>query len=81
MTSSRCTLLQMSPNREKPLENSFACPFCLQEKSCCIKMDIQANTAYISCNVCSEDFQTVINYLTKPSDVYKEWIKTCQTFE
>jgi transcription elongation factor Elf1 len=45
----------------QPLEKVFTCPFCNHEKSCDVKMELEKNTAYIKCNVCSEDFQTVIN--------------------
>ena len=45
----------------QPLDKVFACPFCNHEKSCDVKMEYEKNTAHIKCNVCSEDFQTVIN--------------------
>lgn len=45
----------------QPLEKLFTCPFCNHEKSCEVKMEPDKNTACIRCNVCSEDFQTVIN--------------------
>ena len=62
----------------QPLDKVFTCPFCNHEKSCDVKMEIEKNTAVIKCNVCSEDFQTVINYLTAPIDVYNEWIDACE---
>lgn len=37
------------------------------------------NTARISCRVCSEDYQTVINFLSEPVDVYNDWIDACET--
>ena len=33
----------------------------------------------ISCTVCLEDFQTSINYLSEPIDVYSEWIDACES--
>ncbi|RNA44061.1 transcription elongation factor 1 -like [Brachionus plicatilis] len=63
----------------QPLEKVFTCPFCNHEKSCDVKMELDKNTAHIRCTVCSEDFQTVINYLTEPIDVYNEWIDACES--
>ena len=45
----------------QPLDKVFTCPFCNHEKSCDVKMELSKNTAHIRCNVCSEDYQTVIN--------------------
>ena len=47
--------------KRDPLDKIFTCPFCNHEKACDVKMEIEKNTAHIKCNVCSEDFQTVIN--------------------
>ena len=79
MSPSKEGLYTKNVNRKLLLESLFTCPFCFQEKSCYAQMDTKTNTAFISCNVCSENFQTVINYLTTPSDVYNEWIKACNT--
>lgn len=62
----------------EPLDVMFTCPFCNHEKSCDVKMETAKNVATIKCNVCSEDFQTVINYLSEPIDVYNEWIDACE---
>jgi len=40
--------------------------------------DRARNTAYITCGVCSEDFQTTINYLSEPIDVYSDWVDACE---
>ena len=56
-----------APTKKKaiePLDTVFTCPFCNHEKSCEVNMDTQRNVGTISCNVCSEDFQTVINCKT-----------------
>ncbi|GFW60043.1 transcription elongation factor 1 homolog [Trichonephila clavipes] len=62
-----------------PLETQFNCPFCNHEKSCEVKMDRQRNTGRITCRVCLEDFQTSINYLSEPVDVYSDWIDACES--
>lgn len=37
------------------------------------------NTARITCRVCLEDFQTTINFLSEPVDVYNDWIDACES--
>jgi len=61
-----------------PLDQLFNCPFCNHEKSCDVKMDRQRNIATIRCQVCVEDYQTSINYLSEPVDVYSDWIDACE---
>ena len=61
-----------------PLDSVFTCPFCNHEKSCEVKLDKTLNTGLIVCRVCSEDFQTSINYLSEPVDVYSDWIDACE---
>jgi transcription elongation factor Elf1 len=48
----------------------FNCPFCNHERSCEVKMEKTRNTGRIQCNVCMEDFQAAINFLSEPIDVY-----------
>ncbi|XP_030379946.1 transcription elongation factor 1 homolog [Scaptodrosophila lebanonensis] len=62
----------------EPLDQQFNCPFCNHEKSCEVKMDKGRNTAKITCRVCLEDFQTGINFLSEPIDVYNDWIDMCE---
>ncbi|XGW07941.1 hypothetical protein V3C99_010788, partial [Haemonchus contortus] len=62
----------------EPLETQFNCPFCNHERVCEVKMDRERNVGFISCRVCSEDFQTPINYLSEPIDVYSDWIDACE---
>ncbi|KAF7989785.1 hypothetical protein HCN44_008459 [Aphidius gifuensis] len=61
----------------EPLDTQFNCPFCNHEKSCEVKMDKQRKTARISCRVCMEDYQTSVNVLSDPLDVYNDWIDAC----
>ena len=56
----------------------FSCPFCNREKSCEVQMDRDRKTAAICCNVCTEEYQTTINYLSEPIDVYSDWIDACE---
>ncbi|PAV61660.1 hypothetical protein WR25_00678 isoform A [Diploscapter pachys] len=61
-----------------PLDTQFDCPFCNHERVCEVKMDRDKNIGFISCRVCSEDFQTSIHELSEPIDVYSEWIDACE---
>ncbi|EYB99056.1 hypothetical protein Y032_0125g1264 [Ancylostoma ceylanicum] len=63
----------------EPLETQFNCPFCNHERVCEVKMDRERNVGLIWCRVCSEDFQTPINYLSEPIDVYSDWIDACES--
>ncbi|ESN98573.1 hypothetical protein HELRODRAFT_84564 [Helobdella robusta] len=63
----------------QPLDIVFNCPFCNHEKSCDVKLDHTRKTGYISCNVCLEDYQTPINALSEPVDVYGDWIDACES--
>ncbi|XP_071146399.1 transcription elongation factor 1 homolog [Mytilus edulis] len=63
----------------EPLDSQFNCPFCNHEKSCECKMDRERNTGMITCTVCLEAFQTTINYLSEPIDVYGDWIDACES--
>ncbi|XP_034948745.1 transcription elongation factor 1 homolog [Chelonus insularis] len=61
----------------EPLETQFTCPFCNHEKSCEVKMEKVRKTAKISCRICSEEYQTTVNVLSDPLDVYNDWIDAC----
>lgn len=40
--------------------------------------DKSRNSALISCRVCSERYQTTINFLSEAVDVYNDWIDSCE---
>ncbi|KAI6180802.1 Transcription elongation factor 1-like protein [Aphelenchoides besseyi] len=63
----------------KPLETQFNCSFCNHERICEFKLDRLRNIDFIECRVCTETFQTQINYLSEPIDVYSDWIGACET--
>ncbi|XP_076251286.1 transcription elongation factor 1 homolog [Rhynchophorus ferrugineus] len=61
-----------------PLDTQFTCPFCNHHKSCDVVMDKGRSAAKIKCRICLEDFQTAINRLSEPVDVYNDWIDACE---
>lgn len=43
-----------------------------------IYRDKSRNSARIACRVCAEEFQTSINFLSEPVDVYNDWVDACE---
>jgi len=59
---------------QKPLPTVFACLFCNHERSVQIKLDKKAGVGTLHCNVCGQQYQTSINYLSGAVDVYADWV-------
>ena len=83
LESSKTSIMGRRRSRKKPppkkkvvgtLETQFQCPFCNHENSCDVSMDKTRNIGHISCRICLEDYQTKVNYLSEPIDVYSDWI-------
>ncbi|KAI8055455.1 transcription elongation factor Elf1 like-domain-containing protein, partial [Syncephalis plumigaleata] len=60
------------------LDKQFSCIFCNHEKSIEVKLDKESKVGNVMCRVCSANWQTSINYLSEPVDVYSEWIDACE---
>ena len=43
-----------------------------------VNMDKERNTGRVQCMKCFEDFQSSINFLSEPIDVYNEWVDACE---
>jgi len=56
------------------LPTIFSCLFCNHEHSVHVKMDKKAGIGQLQCKVCGQTFQTDINYLSAPVDVYYDWV-------
>jgi len=65
------------PKKKEPLSTTFSCLFCNHEKSITCKLDKKASVGTLSCKVCAQTFQTDINSLSAPVDVYSDWIDAC----
>ena len=46
--------------------------------TCVFYRDKSRNSARITCTVCLEDYQTTINFLSEPIDVYNDWVDACE---
>jgi len=44
-----------------------------------VKLDKKLGLGNLSCKVCGQRFQTGINYLSAPVDVYSDWVDACDT--
>ena len=42
-----------------------------------VKLDRKTSTGALSCKVCGQSYQTGINTLSAPVDVYSDWIDAC----
>ncbi|KAJ1414897.1 transcription elongation factor Elf1 like-domain-containing protein [Ochromonadaceae sp. CCMP2298] len=52
----------------------FKCPFCNHEKAVQCKLDRRSDTAALDCTVCGVAWETSINKLSEPIDVYTDWL-------
>ncbi|KAF5315858.1 hypothetical protein D9611_004709 [Ephemerocybe angulata] len=64
-----------APSRQKvPLDTTFTCLFCHHDKSVTVRMDRKEGVAQLFCKVCDQRYQSKVNHLTEPVDIYSEWI-------
>merc|ERR1712194_915456 len=63
------------PAAKKPkLDTEFDCPYCGNNKCVEVKMNRPDQLGELKCRVCGTSYQTRVNYLNEPVDVYAEWI-------
>ncbi|PPQ93306.1 hypothetical protein CVT25_014435 [Psilocybe cyanescens] len=63
------------PARQKvPLDTTFTCLFCHHDKSVTVRLDRKEGVAQLVCRVCDQRYQSKVNHLTEPIDIYSEWI-------
>ncbi|CAI4568392.1 AMP_1a_G0031950.mRNA.1.CDS.1 [Saccharomyces cerevisiae] len=55
------------------LDTKFNCLFCNHEKSVSCTLDKKNSIGTLSCKICGQLFQTRINSLSQPVDVYSDW--------
>jgi transcription elongation factor Elf1 len=56
----------------------FDCPFCNYKKCVDVKIDRKKRIASLKCKVCQSSYETTLNHLTEPVDVYYNWIDECE---
>lgn len=52
----------------------FKCLFCNHEEAVVCQLDFNAMTGDLACRICDAKYQTSINNLTEPIDVFSDWI-------
>lgn len=65
------------PKKKEKLPSTFQCLFCNHEKSVSVSIEKKSGVGNLQCKVCGQTFQTNINYLSQPVDVYADWIDAC----
>ncbi|KAF2184685.1 Elf1-domain-containing protein [Zopfia rhizophila CBS 207.26] len=65
------------PKKKEKLPTTFQCLFCNHENSVSVTIEKKIGVGNLQCKVCGQTFQTNINYLSAPVDVYADWIDAC----
>ncbi|KAJ7582683.1 transcription elongation factor Elf1 like-domain-containing protein [Mycena floridula] len=60
--------------QKAPLDTAFTCLFCHHDKSVTVRLDRKEGVAQLVCKVCDQRYQSKVNHLTEPIDIYSEWI-------
>ncbi|CCE86949.1 Piso0_005473 [Millerozyma farinosa CBS 7064] len=60
------------------LDEVFSCLFCNHERSVICTLDKKNSLGELHCKVCGQSFQTAINSLSQPVDIYSDWIDACE---
>ncbi|GBB94449.1 hypothetical protein RclHR1_02360007 [Rhizophagus clarus] len=75
----RKTKRKPKPKKKLVLDTHFDCIACHHEKSVDVKMQRDAKVGNLNCRICGIKFQSTINPLSDPVDVYYEWVDASQT--
>ncbi|CAI5755760.1 unnamed protein product [Candida verbasci] len=63
---------------KQTLDTTFTCLFCNHEKSVICSLDKKNFLGELHCKICGQSFQTSINALSQPVDIYSDWIDACE---
>ncbi|KAI0928538.1 hypothetical protein AcW1_005751 [Taiwanofungus camphoratus] len=63
------------------IETTFTCLFCHHDKSVTVRLDRKEGIAQLFCKVCDQRYQSKVNHLTEPIDIYSEWIDAADAAE
>lgn len=63
---------------KQTLDITFRCLFCNHEKSVICTIDKKNGVGDLHCKTCGQSFQTAINALSHPVDIYSDWIDACE---
>lgn len=60
------------------LDTQFSCLFCNHEKAVTCSLDKKTNIGTLNCKICGQSFQSPINSLSQPIDIYSDWVDACE---
>ncbi|MDC6273924.1 transcription elongation factor 1 family protein [Lacticaseibacillus paracasei] len=60
------------------LDTQFTCLFCNHEKAINCTIDKKSSIGTLNSKICGQSFQTAINSLSEPIDIYSNWIDACE---
>lgn len=60
------------------LPTTFTCLFCNHDDSVVCSIDKKLGVGNLNCKVCGQHFQTTVNALSAPVDVYSDWVDACE---
>ena len=63
------------------VDTVFKCLFCNHEKSVVCKLNLSSMIGDLVCRICDAKFETQINSLTDPIDVFSEWLDEAQDIQ
>ncbi|KAF2205812.1 Elf1-domain-containing protein [Delitschia confertaspora ATCC 74209] len=67
----------VAAKKKEKLATTFLCLFCNHENSVAVTLEKKVGVGNLQCKVCGQTFQTRINALSAPVDVYCDWIDAC----
>lgn len=66
---------------KQTLDITFTCLFCNHERSVICTLDKKNGIGELHCKICGQNFQSSIHSLSKPVDIYSDWIDACEDLE
>ncbi|KAI9477491.1 transcription elongation factor [Coemansia mojavensis] len=66
------------PKVKVKTDTVFQCLQCNHERAVWVRMDKTRNVGILQCKVCSISFESGINHLSEPVDVYSDWVDACE---
>ena len=67
--------------KKQVVPTSFKCLFCNSELSVTCKLNFTTMVGQLKCRICDTSFETQINSLTDPIDVFSEWLDEAEELQ
>lgn len=81
MGKKKSTTRKPAKKVKQTLDITFTCLFCNHERSVSCTLDKKIGIGELHCKICGQNFQSTIHSLSKPVDVYSDWIDACEDLE